>query len=116
MVISQVCRQLEYLISDCLDDKAHHVPRFFHALRAQLDAIIRGESCAGGGHVQWSRLNTLRPADIDGLTWSGLFEFVVWKLSLLLEARQVAPFVEDMCDPARFDHLEFANVAGRGAQ
>ena len=35
----ELARQLEYLVSDCLSDRARLVPAFFSALRAAVEAV-----------------------------------------------------------------------------
>ena len=46
----------------------------------------------------------------------GLFEYVVWRLLLLLEQGHAGCFLADLCDPRRFDGLPLQAVtaAGRG--
>ena len=48
--------------------------------------------------------------------WRGLFEYVVWRLLLLLEPGHAGCFLADLCDPRRFDGLPLQAVtaAGRG--
>jgi hypothetical protein len=41
----------------------------------------------------------------------GLFEWIVWKLSLLLGAHQLAAFVRDLCTEMRFDVLVDTSLA-----
>ena len=64
-----------------------------------------GHNTGGGIQVAWPALQAERPADVSAAAWSGLFEFVVWKASLLLGAREVVPFLVEFCDPGRFASL-----------
>lgn len=115
LVPSMVCecaRQLEYLISDCLHDRARHVPSFFEALLRALEAARHetggAERDAARGTAVATALHAMRPSDIPSGEWQGLFEYVVWKLALLIGAEQMLPFVRDLCSPARFAQLQLA--------
>lgn len=101
----ELARQLEYLISDSLADRAQHVPAFFRA----IDRQIR-QQCGAREHgsVAWPALHAERPADVAPREWEGLFEFVVWKACLLLGPRGVGPFLVEFCDPGRFAALRSA--------
>ena len=109
----ELARQLEYLVSDSMDDKARHVPKFLAGL---LTGLACAESCApdqageqGGDEARLAAahaaLDRTRPHDVDPGTWHGLFEFVAWKLAALVGATQAAPFARDLCSPARFEQL-----------
>ena len=97
----ELARQLEYLISDCLHDRAHHVPRFFASLLAALEA---GRSTSAIRDVH-SALLRQRPDDVAAAEWTGLFQFVVWKLAMLVGPRAMVSFVHDLCHPSRFEQL-----------
>lgn len=103
----ELARQLEYLISDCLQDKAHYVPHFFRALHRALEAargaggLRDGEPAADSRHAVLAE----RPADVPPADWLGLFGFVVWKLSLHLGPACLDAFVRELCHPSRFAAL-----------
>jgi hypoxia-inducible factor 1-alpha inhibitor (HIF hydroxylase) len=97
----ELARQLEYLISDSLSDRAQHVPSFFRAVDRQLRQPCGAPAGTHGG-CAWPALQAERPADVAPGDWGGLFEFVVWKACLLLGPRGVGPFFQEFCDPGRF--------------
>ena len=148
----ELARQLEYLVSDWLDDRARHVPAFFGALLDQLtqlpqlaaivaatdaaadaDAAVDAaavnaavarlladaerreaapaEACSdgggGGGGGPWAPLHARRPADVAAGDWGRLAAYALFKLTALLGAHAVLPFVRDLCNPARFHRLKF---------
>ena len=55
--------------------------------------------------MAWPELEKRRPQGVDVRAWEGLFELMLWKLSLLLGAHQALPFMRDMCEPSRFERL-----------
>ena len=95
----ELARQLEYLISDALDDKARHVPAFFAGMLKALEGGIPH-------HLEH------RPADVPSSDWVGLLEFVLWKLSLYLGPRAMARFARELCHPSRFAQLELGTAPG----
>ena len=48
----ELARQLEYLISDCLRDKAHHVPAFLAGLHGALEVASVGGRGRGEGTMR----------------------------------------------------------------
>ena len=62
------------------------------------DANGQGEAVG-----EWRALHACRPSHVDAEVWGGLFEFVLYKASLLLGGHNVRPFVEDLCAAERFD-------------
>lgn len=104
----ELARQLEYLISDSLADRAHLVPTFLRALTAGMEAV-RAHASEGVQSVAAAASEALqahRPSEVQADDWSGLFEFVLIKLSLLIGHRHVLSFCHDLLDPGRFAHLK----------
>ena len=57
------------------------------------------------GAEVWEALEGARPAEVQRGVWLGMFEFVAWKLTLLMGPHQLLPFARDLCDPGRFAQL-----------
>lgn len=100
----ELARQLEIVISDALGDAPEHVLPMMRALRLQL-----GEPPPPP--VTWSHVEAQCPSYVPVGEWVGLFEWIVWKLSLLLGAHQLAAFVRDLCSEMRFDVLVDTSLA-----
>ena len=97
---------------DCLADRAAHVPAFLRGLLAALASAATHNDADGYTGVEQAAeadvekaLHATRPADVTAAEWQGLFEFVVWKLSLLLGAEHVFAFCHDLLDDGRFSQL-----------
>jgi hypothetical protein len=116
-MVVELARQLEYLVTDCLADCARHVPAFFAALLATLDAAEEraARACVAGrrrdlgcvGEAAREVAQTSRPPDVPPAVWRGLLEFVPWKLALLVGAAHMRAFAVDLCHPSRFERLQF---------
>ena len=50
-------------------------------------------------------LHATRPADVSAAEWAGLFEFVAWKLALLVGPSALLAFADDLLHPSRFANL-----------
>ena len=109
----ELARQLEVVICDALDEPLHVLP-FLRGLRAALTALSSGSGggSVGGdspedatGAVAWPALEAERPHTVKVRDWEGLFEYVVFKGSMLLGAHQLLPFVVDLLDTGRFERL-----------
>ena len=105
----ELARQLEVVICDALDEP-FYVLAFLRGLRAALTALASG----GGGRDSaedstgaspWPALEAERPHTVKVRDWEGLFEYVVFKGSMLLGAHQLLPFVVDLLDTGRFERL-----------
>ena len=76
-----------------------------------VDGTAAPSDAAAAPAQRWPRIEEARPTDVDPRMWEGLFEWAVWKLSLLLGgAHQVAAFVRDQCDCTRWDALMTADL------
>jgi hypothetical protein len=104
----ELARQLEYLISDSFGDAGRMVPAFLAAVRAQVEATVTSPSPPAHGHSCWAEMEARRPARVRAADWSGLMEYVLWRMLLLLEPQHVRPFLADLCDAARFQRLELS--------
>ena len=100
----ELARQLEYLVSDCLADKAWHVPAFLSGLLDAINATARVGGSGGDGAYSNALLAT-RPPDVDELSWLGCFEFVVYKLALWVGPQSMGRFLSDLCHASRFSQL-----------
>ena len=69
-----------------------------------LNAAEAGRSTCAIREVH-SALLRQRPDDVAAAEWTGLFEFVVWKLAMLVGPRAMGSFVHDLCHPSRFEQL-----------
>ena len=47
-----------------------------------------------------------RPADVDVREWEGLFEYVAWKLALIVGTLDAPGFLHGLCDAERFAHVK----------
>ena len=116
----ELARQLEYLVSDCLSDRARHVPAFLKGMVAALEVAHSRVQDAKAADAQAvgaqaapaavdaavsTALHACRPSDVRPDEWQGVFEFVLWKLSLLIGAEHLLAFTRDLLDPARFAML-----------
>ena len=72
------------------------------------DAVAREEDAAPA----WPEMMEEKPAGVPAGAWEGLFELVAIKLGLLLGAQQALPWVQDICEPRRWQRL----LASRPAQ
>ena len=116
----ELARQLEYFVSDCIRDKARHVPAFFTGMLAALEVASNGGGggAAGGGggggggasalDGPLAAMDAARPADVGVDEWRGAFEYAAWKLALHLGAERLLPFMRDLCHPSRFKRLRLA--------
>ena len=114
----ELARQMEYLISDCLADRPIHVPAFLQSMGDALAAVastsaLRAEAVlrtAVEDEVEAAveveieaaveaALHAARPASVPLNEWQGIFEFVVWKLSLLIGGEHVLAFARDLLRP-----------------
>ena len=68
------------------------------------------------GHERLSAEVGARPSDVAAGEWQGLFEFVVWKLALLVGGAHVLPFVRDLCHPSRFASLTIGGASPQADQ
>ena len=59
--------------------------------------------------VARAALHAGRPAGVRAEAWAGLFEFVAWKLALLVGLAGALPFVHELCHPGRFAALELSS-------
>lgn len=98
----ELARQLEYLISDSLDDAPYHVPAFFGSVHRQLTQLLSSSLDERRKQHGWPALIAGLPAGVPPRAWLGLFEFVLWKARLLLGTTGVVPFFIEFCDPNRF--------------
>ena len=76
------------------------------AARALTAPDLSGDGADESGEVAWAALEAARPAEVRQDVWCGMFEFVAWKLTLLLGPHQLLPFARDLCDPGRFAQLK----------
>ena len=105
MLRVELARQLEFLISDALDDRPSLVVTFCAALARFVDGTA-GESCEGSpAEGLYAGLRAGAPEGVDPAAWVGLLEYAAVKLAHLLGARQVRPFVHDLLSPVRFAEL-----------
>ena len=115
----ELARQLEVIVADALDSALPVAP-FLRGLRAQLECSTSVHECSahegappyGRSQAQnaaadatWPALEQHRPAGIVRSEWEGLFEYVIFKGSLLLGPHLLLPFVVDLCDATRFERL-----------
>ena len=117
----ELARQLEYLVSDCLNDRARHVPVFLRGMLAALEVAhsgVRGTEAAPAAvdAAVSTVLHACRPPDVRPDQWQGVFEFVMWKLSLLIGAEHALDFTRDLLDPARFAQLELQQGQHRSSE
>lgn len=114
----ELARQLEKLILAVLS-AAFHTPTFLHAVAQQLKAIISTDALApqpllpssasttapsavmSPGARLWPVLFAFKPHDVDAGRWQALFEFIVWKGSLILTPARLLPMLNDLCEPRR---------------
>lgn len=104
---SEVSRQLEIAIADWLGD-SRPVKPFLRAMRRQIRDLERGDDDRGcalaagsaGDGPSWPRLREGRPDGVAADTWDGAFEFVLFKLILLLGDHGVARWVHESRDYA----------------
>ena len=108
----ELARQMEYLLSDCLaDDRppacngSIHVPAFLQSMSDALGAVTVASTSVlqqleeeVDAEVK-AALHAVRPANVPFDEWQGTFEFVVWKLSLLIGAEHVLAFARDLLCP-----------------
>jgi len=67
-------------------------------------------ACEEEGSAAWPKMEASRPRGVAPEKWRGLFEYVVWRLLLLLEPGHAGCFLADLCDPRRFDGLPLQAV------
>ncbi|EOD24962.1 hypothetical protein EMIHUDRAFT_443728 [Emiliania huxleyi CCMP1516] len=108
----ELARQLEYLVSDCLSDRARLVPAFFSALRAAVEAVhaaadarSAAADAARADAAASEALHARRPAGVVPQEWQGLFEYVVRQLGSLVGHGSVLRFCLDLLDGGRFARL-----------
>ena len=93
----ELARDVHNLVADTLGT-AQHVQSFMRALCLQMDAL--GDTHTGSaelvGRRGWEVADRVRPSDVAADAWSGLLQWIFWRLSLLLGPHQVAPFVRDL--------------------
>ena len=115
-MVVELSRQLEYLVTDCLRDCAHHVPTFFTAIRMVLEEVSDRAKSSSQSKQRTSTPLTITalaaatascPRDTSQVVWSGLIEFVLWKLALFVGTRNVRAFIDDLCHTSRFQQLRF---------
>ena len=102
----ELARQLEYLISDSLVDLPTSCPPSEGADSGNGGGRARQRGRAECGGRGGEALQAHRPSEVQADDWSGLFEFVLIKLSLLIGHRHVLSFCHDLLDPGRFAHLK----------
>ena len=56
----------------------------------------------------WAVLEAWRPSEVRRDAWEGMFEYVAWKLTLLIGQHHVLAFARDLCDSGRFAQLTLA--------
>ena len=122
----ELARQMEYLLSDCLADRPIHVPAFLESMGDALAAVastsaLRAKTVLGTAIEDEANaeaeakaeakadaeteaavevaLHAVRPASVPFGEWQGIFEFVVWKLSLLIGGSHVLAFARDLLWP-----------------
>ena len=103
----ELARQLEALAARALGDNML-VADFFRGIARQWrDARCRDARRADARGVtpleNWPGLHAERPDAADAARWQVLFEYVSFKACLMLGAAEVLDFLDDLCDPARFD-------------
>lgn len=115
----EFARQLESLTATALGDAAL-VPSFFGALVQQWRQLRQAagseaqngadsNGVAGGSpRGLWPSLHDMRPAHADAMRWQELFEYVSFKLCLMLGATTAVAFLENFCDPVRFGGVSVA--------
>ena len=109
----ELARQMEYLLSDCLAhdgpparDGSIHVPAFLRSMGDALAAVTAASTSVPQrpeGEVEEeveAALHATRPANVPFDEWQGIFEFVVWKFSLLIGAEHVLAFARDLLSTA----------------
>lgn len=110
----ELARQLEYLVSDCLLDRAKHVPTLFAGLLAALEAAAVASSTSDANKAEAAKvalpaarnaLHAARPVDVMEAEWDGLFEFVTSKFAELAGGGSLLTFARELCHPSRFAHL-----------
>ena len=103
----ELVRQLEQLAATALGSP-RHLPAFMRAACAQMRAV---EEAASASEVAcWAVLDQLRPLGVDAKTWSGLYEYAASYAVLLLGPARALSFLDDLCDPARFECLRHRGV------
>jgi hypoxia-inducible factor 1-alpha inhibitor (HIF hydroxylase) len=107
----ELARQMEYLLADCLADDlppaydgSIHVPAFLESMCDALGAVTAASRRIL--HLEEdveaevkAALHAVRPANVPFDAWQGSFEFVVWKLSLLIGTEHVLAFARDLLWP-----------------
>ena len=109
----ELARQMEYLLADCLAEPIY-VPAFLQSMCDALEAVAsmsmlqaepmhsKAVEVEVEAHIEAevkSALHAGRPANVHFDEWQGFFEFVVWKLSLLIGGEHVLAFARDLLWP-----------------